>query len=140
MRNLLFVAIMVSIAIGSDFIPVFGSVVKGQYIPEVYGDRAKILFSNGISFDTRLLGKTGEPDLPSELKAQYQEDETGYYIVQFSGPIYGKEKNYLESIGSKVHFYIPNYGFVVSLYSKAQRDLLLSCPKVGAVWHLSAGI
>ncbi|MEO0155921.1 MAG: S8 family serine peptidase [candidate division WOR-3 bacterium] len=110
--------------------PVFSNVVKTRFIPETYGDATKISFANGISFDTRLLGKTGEPDLPSELKVQYRDDETGYYIVQFSGPVYGPEKDWLEAQGVKVHFYIPNYGFVISLKERRQKDVILANPSV----------
>ncbi|MEO0189485.1 MAG: S8 family serine peptidase [candidate division WOR-3 bacterium] len=114
----------------TDIIPTFSSQVKSQFIPVTYGDATKITFSNGISFDTKLLGKNGEPYLPADLKTQYRDDETGYYIVQFSGPIYGPEKDWLESQGAKIHFYIPNYGFVVSLKGKAQQNAILSNPSV----------
>ena len=114
----------------SDIIPTFTSQAKLQFIPVTYGDATKIVFSNGISFDTRLLGKNGEPELPAELKTQYRDDEAGYYIVQFSGPIYGPEKNWLESQGIKIHFYIPNYGFVVSVKGQAQKNAILSNPSI----------
>ncbi len=130
-KVLLIVAIG-SLCFGSDVLPVFGRIQKLQYNPDAYGDATKIIFSNGITFDTKSLGKTGEPDLPADLKIQYRDDEIGYYIVQFSEPIYGKEKNYLESIGAKIHFYVPNYGFVISLNSKTQKDLILSNPEI--VW------
>lgn len=114
----------------TDIIPVFSSEVKSQFIPVTYGDATKIAFSNGISFDTKLLGKNGEPDLPVDLKTQYRDDETGYYIVQFSGPIYGPEKDWLEAQGAKIHFYIPNYGFVISLKNQAQKNAILANPAV----------
>jgi hypothetical protein len=114
----------------TDVIPTFSSQVKSQFIPVQYGDATKIEFSNGISFDTRLLGKNSEPDLPADLKTQYRDDETGYYIVQFSGPIYGPEKEWLESQGAKIHFYIPNYGFVVSLKDRSQYNAILSNPSI----------
>ncbi len=114
----------------SDIIPTFSSQTKSHFIPVVYGDATKIIFSNGISFDTKLLGKNGEPDLPADLKTQYRDDEPGYYIVQFSGPIYGLEKDWLESQGAKIHFYIPHYGFVVSLKNKLQKDAILANPSV----------
>ncbi len=114
----------------NDIIPTFSSQVKSQFIPVQYGDATKIEFSNGISFDTRLLGKNGEPDLPVDLKTQYREDETGYYIVQFSGPIYGPEKDWLEAQGAKIHFYIPHYGFLVSLKGKESKDAITANPSV----------
>ncbi|MGB9721797.1 MAG: S8 family serine peptidase [bacterium] len=114
----------------TDIIPAFSNQTKSQFIPVTYGDATKIVFSNGISFDTRLLGKSGEPELPAGLKTQYQDDETGYYIVQFSGPIYGPEREWLESQGIKIHFYIPNYGFVVSVKGQAQRNAILANPSI----------
>ncbi|MEO0184832.1 MAG: S8 family serine peptidase [candidate division WOR-3 bacterium] len=114
----------------TDIIPTFSNQTKSQFIPVTYGDATKIVFSNGISFDTRLLGKNGEPELPAGLKTQYRDDETGYYIVQFSGPIYGPEKDWLESQGIKVHFYIPNYGFVVSVNGQAQKNAILANPSI----------
>ncbi|MEO0127957.1 MAG: S8 family serine peptidase [candidate division WOR-3 bacterium] len=114
----------------SDIIPTFSSKVSSQFIPVAYGDATKIAFSNGISFDTKTLGKNGEPDLPVDLKTQYRDDETGYYIVQFSGPIYGPEKDWLESQGAKIHFYIPNYGFVVSIKGKTPQNAILANPAV----------
>ncbi|MEO0095526.1 MAG: S8 family serine peptidase [candidate division WOR-3 bacterium] len=111
-------------------IPIFGSILKGQYTPEIYGDGKKIIFSNGISFDTKLLGKNGEPDLPADLKTQYRDNELGYYIVQFTEPIYGPEKDWLGSQGAKIHFYVPNYGFVISLKGKTQQNVVLSNPSV----------
>ena len=114
----------------NDVIPTFSAQTKSQFIPVTYGDATKIVFSNGISFDTKLLGKNGEPQLPAELKTQYRDDETGYYIVQFSGPIYGPEKDWLASQGIKIHFYIPNYGFVVSLKGQLQKNAILANPSV----------
>ncbi len=114
----------------NDAYPVFSHKIQSTFVPLNYGDATKIVFSNGISFDTRLLGKNGEPELPAELKTQYRDDETGYYIVQFSGPIYGPEKAWLESQDIKIHFYIPNYGFVVSVKGQAQRNAILSNPSI----------
>ncbi|MGQ9533908.1 MAG: hypothetical protein ACUVTF_01575 [bacterium] len=114
----------------NDIIPTFSSQAKSEFIPVTYGDATRIVFSNGISFDTRLLGKNGEPALPNDLKTQYRDDETGYYIVQFSGPIYGPEKEWLASQGIKIHFYIPNYGFVVSLKGQSQKNGILANPSV----------
>ncbi len=113
-----------------DITPRFTRLIKSHFNPIAYGDATRIIFSNGISFDTKLLGKNCEPPLPGELTTHYADDETGYYIIQFSGPIYGQEKEYLEKNDIKIHFYIPNYGFVVTLKDKAQRDAIISNPSV----------
>ena len=111
-------------------IPNFTRQSKSHFNPITYGDATRIVFSNGIAFDTKLLGKNGEPPLPEELTTHYADDESGYYIIQFSGPIYGQEKEYLEKNGIKIHFYVPNYGFVVTLKDKAQKDAIISNPSV----------
>ncbi|MEO0226664.1 MAG: S8 family serine peptidase [candidate division WOR-3 bacterium] len=115
---------------GPDAIPKFLDETKAQFIPAKYGDGTKIIFSNGIYFDTKFLGKDGEPDLPEELKIQYREDESGYYIVQFSGPIYEIQKKWLEENGANIHFYIPNYGFVVSVKNRTQIEAIRTNPSV----------
>lgn len=97
----------------------FTTILQSHFTPLPYQDGTRIAFSNGISFDTRNLGKSGEPDLPAGLKTQYGDDESGYYIVQFSGPIYEPDKDWLESFGAIIHFYIPNYGFVITARNRA---------------------
>jgi hypothetical protein len=93
---------------------------QSSFIPILYGDATKITFSNGISFDTKTLGKSGEPDLPQDLI--YQDGESPYYIVQFSGPIYQEQKAWLEASGATIHFCIPRYGFVCSIKNRAEVD------------------
>jgi len=111
---------------GANFIAgsSFSTVSKGQFIPGSYEDATKVIFSNGISFDTKFLGKSGEPEIPAELKVDYQDNENGYYIVQFSGPIYETQKKWLLSQGASIHFYIPNYGFVISARNRAMVEVI----------------
>lgn len=97
----------------SDVVPCIDQESHGMFIPVVYGNAGKITFSNGISFDTEVLGKAGEPNLPGEM--QYRPDESAYYIVQFKGPVYEAQKSWLNSNGVVIHFYIPHYGFVCSI-------------------------
>jgi len=117
----------------SDVIPIISSITKSYFSPERYGDATKIEFSNGTSFDTRYLGKGGEPDLPGDLKISYQDEEYGYYIVQFAGPIYETQKDWLKTNGAKIHFYLPRYGFVVSLKNREGVDAIRANPAVNWV-------
>ena len=88
----------------NDVIPVIKQEVQRIFNPVVYGNASKIVFSNGISFDTRILGKNGEPYLPVDMA--YKKGETDYYIVQFTGPIFSTQKDWLNSLGIGIHFYI----------------------------------
>ena len=92
--------------------PYISSVRHSTFVPEKYGgDNTRIEFSNGITFDTKYLSKTGEPDLPADLKYDSRSD-ADYYIVQFTGPIYQNQKDLLMSRGITLHYYVPNYGFI----------------------------
>ena len=101
---------------------------RARFIPVRYGDATRIQFSNGISFDTRNLGKSGEPDLPQELT--YKQGESPYYIIQFSGPIYKEQQNWLKNNGIKTHFVVPRYGFICTIDDPARLTQLKSNPAV----------
>ncbi|MEO0228203.1 MAG: S8 family serine peptidase [candidate division WOR-3 bacterium] len=94
-------------------------VSSSRFVPKPLGNATKILFSNGIEFDTRELGKSGEPELPRNLTTTYKSDEYGYYIVQIKGPIYEYHKTQLEANGVKVFFYVKNYAFVCGIPNQA---------------------
>ncbi|MGB3478456.1 MAG: S8 family serine peptidase [bacterium] len=101
------------------------------FTPVLYGDATSITFSNGISFDTRTLGKDGEPHLPLDLR--YTADEAEYYIVQFNGPIYQEQKDWLESMNAKIHFVVPRYGFVCRVKDQIVVDQIRDNPSVNWV-------
>ncbi|MGB3340707.1 MAG: S8 family serine peptidase [bacterium] len=99
-----------TLVVRSDVVPRIGQETYGVFIPMTYGNASRITFSNGISFDTKVLGKAGEPYLPPEM--QYRAEESNYYIVQFSEAIYERQKSWLSNLGIIIHFYVPHYGFV----------------------------
>jgi hypothetical protein len=66
------------------------------------------------SFDP--LFQTSPVDLPQELTLQrYPGDETGYYIVQFNGPVMQKWKKEVVSAGGEIFDYIPQFAFIVKM-------------------------
>ena len=100
-------------AVSRDEIPVIKKQTQCIFNPVAYQNANRITFANNISFDTRDLGKSGEPYLPANLT--YREGEVDYYIVQFTGPVYNTQKNWLNDYGIGIHFYVPQYGFVCSI-------------------------
>jgi len=116
----------------SDIVPYFSSTVRSHFAPETYGSAGKISFANGIAFNTRVLGKTGEPDLPGNLVYQDREQAL-YYIVQFTSPVYGSQRSWLESKGVNIHFYVPDYGFVCRIDDPATLNDIAANPAVGWV-------
>jgi len=48
----------------SDVVPCIDQENHGVFIPMVYGNAGKITFSNGICFDSLVLCKACEPNLP----------------------------------------------------------------------------
>lgn len=116
--------------IRTNIIPRITTENHRQFIPTVYGDATTIGFSNGISFDTKYLGKSGEPNLPNELKYEYRKNETGYYIVQFAVPIYQAQRDWLTASDAAIHFYIPHYGFVCSIRDQASKEEIRAHPSV----------
>ncbi|MCP5007829.1 MAG: S8 family serine peptidase [Planctomycetes bacterium] len=53
--------------------------------------------------------------LPGEKIQAYSADETGYYIVQFIGPILPSDKQELITEGAEVFDYVPDYAFIVKM-------------------------
>jgi len=115
---------------GTD-IPEFTAENQVSFVPVLYSDATMITFSNGISFDTRTLGKNGEPELPPNLMTG--DDETNYYIVQFNGPIYQTQKDWLASNNATIHFYVPKYGFVCTINEPTSVDAVRADPAVNWV-------
>jgi hypothetical protein len=90
-------------------------------VPETYSNPTTISLANGMVFDTRL----GEPALPANLKiTDYAPGTTGYYIVQFDGPIYGEDRRLLETSGAQICSYLPNYAYVVKMGDETKTELL----------------
>jgi hypothetical protein len=74
------------------------------------------------SFDP--LSEGGVPSLPDELTLQsYREDETGYYILQFTGPVLEKWKEEVVSAGASLFDYIPQFAFIVEMDQQTRNAL-----------------
>lgn len=85
-----------------------------------------ISLSNGIEFDTR----NGEPMLPEDLRITgYREGESGYYLVQFAGPLRPEWKEEVERSGGEVVAYMPHYALVVKL-DQVSRQRVQALPSV----------
>uniref|UniRef100_A0A7V3RGM6 SPOR domain-containing protein n=1 Tax=candidate division WOR-3 bacterium TaxID=2052148 RepID=A0A7V3RGM6_UNCW3 len=78
-----------------------------SYTPFPDENPTLISFSNGIVFDTR----TGEPDLPSNLKIDSYEGP-GYYLIQIDGPVYTEYLDQIKELGIDVIGYIPKYALI----------------------------
>jgi hypothetical protein len=83
------------------------------------------LFINGIAFDTR----KGEPTLPPDLSISGYPGGTGYYLVQFNGPITEAMRHDLTSRGAQILDYVPNYAFLVRM-SQASKSAVSSLDAV----------
>lgn len=93
---------------------------SGVQAAEPYGGAGLITFSNGIVIDT----DRGQPALPAEFTIKgYAPGETGYYIVQFNGPVQQAWKQELEARGATLLDYLPNYAFVVRMKADAENDV-----------------
>jgi hypothetical protein len=58
-----------------------------------------------------------EPNFPPDLRiSSYPEGETGFYIVQFSGPVRPEWKEQIRELGGILSWYIPDYAFLVRMY------------------------
>ncbi|MCK4985366.1 MAG: S8 family serine peptidase, partial [Desulfobacterales bacterium] len=57
------------------------------------------------------------PDRLAERSAAktFAQGETGYYIVQFDGPIRAKQKKKLKKLGAQVFDYLPDFAFIVKM-------------------------
>jgi len=61
-------------------------------------------------------------DLPQELTLQrYPGDGTGYYILQFKGPVLQKWKEEVASAGVDIFDYIPQFAFLVKMDRLSRR-------------------
>jgi hypothetical protein len=74
------------------------------------------------SFDP--LSQTSPADLPQELTLQrYPGDGTGYYILQFKGPVLQKWKEDVVEAGVSIFDYIPQFAFVVKMDNQSLRAI-----------------
>jgi hypothetical protein len=74
------------------------------------------------SFDP--LSQTSPADLPQELTLQrYPGDGTGYYILQFKGPVLQKWKEEVSAAGVSIFDYIPQFAFVVKMGHQSLRAI-----------------
>jgi hypothetical protein len=66
------------------------------------------------------LSEAGPIELPAELTMKsYPEGESGYYILQFKGPVLEKWKEALVSAGASIFDYIPQFAFLVKMDHQA---------------------
>jgi len=90
------------------------------------GEEANFIsLANGITIDTR----TGEPDLPAGLTAREVPGQSGYYIIQFEGPIQREWVRDLERQGIRPFGYLPNYAMLCRL-GREQQALASNFPQV----------
>jgi hypothetical protein len=62
------------------------------------------------------LSQTGPPPLSHELTLErYPEEETGYYILQFKGPVLKQWKDAVAATGAAIFDYIPQFAFLVRM-------------------------
>jgi hypothetical protein len=116
-----------------NIIPMVTAERHGYFNPMIYSDATRLEFSNGISFDTKYLGINSEPRLPEELTYSNYGDESDYYIVQFNGPIYHAQREWLKENDIPIHFYVPHYGFVCSIKNKTIKDKISAHPAI--TWY-----
>lgn len=77
------------------------------------------LFINGIAFDTR----KGEPALPPGLSISGYPEGSGYYLVQFNGPITETLRHDLTSRGAQILDDFPNYAFLVRMNETSKQAI-----------------
>jgi hypothetical protein len=78
----------------------------------------KIRFAVG-EFDP--LMESGPDRLAERLATKtFAQGETGYYIVQFDGPIRAKQKKKLKKLGAQVFDYLPDFAFIVKMNDKTR--------------------
>jgi len=66
----------------------------------------------------------GEPEIPEELKIEeYSEEEEGYYILQFRGPIKSEWREELEGKGVTFHEFRHRFNFIVEMDRETKRDI-----------------
>ena len=53
----------------------------------------------------------------------YEEGKTGYYIVQFDGPIHNSWKKALKDIGADIFDYIPEFAFIIRIDSQQEQAI-----------------
>ncbi len=69
-------------------------------------------------FDTEI----GDLSVPEELTARdLEKTESGYFIVQFTGPIHERDKEMVCAAGAVFFDYIPNFAFIVRM-SESQKN------------------
>jgi len=65
----------------------------------------------------------GEPDIPEELKIEEYPGDSGYYIVQFIGPIREEWKGRLEDEGVVLHEFRQRFNFIVEMDDETKREV-----------------
>jgi hypothetical protein len=95
--------------------------IQGQTVKAQKAVRKSIPIHLAIgSFDP--LSERGSPVLPHELVIEkYSEDEAGYYILQFKGPVLQKWKDAMRSAGACIFDYIPQFAFLVEMNHQTRK-------------------
>ncbi|MFW5953644.1 MAG: hypothetical protein ACOCSJ_05715, partial [Candidatus Natronoplasma sp.] len=66
----------------------------------------------------------GEPDIPESLEIdEYPDDESGYYIVQFIGPISSEWKEELRDMDVIFHEFRHNFNFIVEMDPETKENV-----------------
>ena len=56
-----------------------------------------------------------EPNVPAEPVGGLSTSESGYYIVQFNGPVQEAWKEQVENAGGAIFDYVPDFAFIVRM-------------------------
>jgi hypothetical protein len=71
---------------------------SGSFVPQTSPEDFRVGFWDSRVFDPR----SEQPPLPEELSIdEYEGDGTGYYLVQFGGPVYGSQIGQLQRAGGE---------------------------------------
>ncbi|MCK5038292.1 MAG: S8 family serine peptidase, partial [Thermoplasmata archaeon] len=128
-ENLKLVSRVLVIAVALTMVLPVSSVFLGQSDTVVIPEMASV--STTINFGTAGLGfdnSVGEPAIPANMKATNNDK----YIVQFNGPIDSAWTQELRGMGLRVHQYVEDYAYVVTMDS-SMRSTVEALPNVGWV-------
>ena len=97
-----------------------GNLLMDQgYVVEKLENRGHVGL-NSYAFDTL----NGEPDIPEELMIQeYSRGETGYYILQFIGPIKTEWQEQVREMGVTLHEFRNRFNFIVEMDPAIRNDV-----------------
>ncbi|MFO8109461.1 MAG: S8 family serine peptidase [Thermoplasmata archaeon] len=96
------------------------NLLRGQgYVIENLENRGHVGL-HSYAFDTL----NGEPDIPEELMIQeYSRGETGFYIIQFIGPIKPEWQEQVRKMGVTLHEFRNRFNFIVEMDPAVRNDV-----------------